>query len=197
MTPRLLAKALALISPWPEQKDACAAMITKRVALLRDAYDHLETILPPGKLKKELGKIARDLKMTRRLLRQCSETGRAMAFGEDAPAILDMLDRAIDSAQFHHDALVVPPPSRYKWDDIKALTARLTIELLRTFGSTTPTKTTDGNCYALASLLYERISGAGDANLEQYCRDALDHANEPGGGRIEPSIVAKVPFAGR
>jgi hypothetical protein len=63
VTPHLdLAGALQLIDPRPEQWDACAATITQRIKLLRDAHHFLEEIPSPGHLKKELKAIGRDLK---------------------------------------------------------------------------------------------------------------------------------------
>jgi hypothetical protein len=196
VTPHLdLSGALQLIDPRPEQWDACAATITQRIKLLRDAHHFLEEIPSPGHLKKELKAIGRDLKRTRAALQKYSAISKAMIFEKDEAkqkAFLGDLDWLIVSAQFYHDALVVRH-GRRPWDNIKAVTAKFAFELLTTFGAKEPTKTAarDGGVFLrLAALLYKGITGK-NADLGRYCGDALDHA---GDGRIEPNIVVRVPF---
>jgi hypothetical protein len=71
------------------------------------------------------------------------------------------------------------------------VTARLAAKLLTTFSASPPTKTPGGPFYELASVLYEGVTGKEGVHLEQYCRDVLDASD---GGRIEPSLVVRVPF---
>jgi hypothetical protein len=178
--------ALALIRPKPEQKAACAAMITERVALLRRVHLELSAIPSPGDLKKELEEIGKDLQTIRAAFRKYTKTCTALIFDKDAArreAFLGQLDHLIVSAQWHHGVLAVPPGGP-RWDNMQALVAKLAKELLTTFGAGPLTKTRGGAFYLLAGLLYRAITGE-VASLEQYCRDVLDN---PVGGRIEPSI---------
>ena len=102
----------------------------------------------------------------------------------------------IDSAEFYRNALVVRRGA-HRWDNIKALSARLAAELLRTYSASRPTKTVDGAYFHIASLVYEGVTGKSGVDLSQYCRDHLASAGKPGGGRIESSIVVRMPFVGR
>jgi hypothetical protein len=195
MTPRdIVGDALELIKPQREQKAACAATITERVALLRRVHLDLGAIPSPGELKKELEEIGNDLQTIRAAFRKYTEACRNLIFYNDAvkrEAFLDQLDHLIVSAQWHHAALVVPPGS-HRWDNVKALAGRFAKELLTTFSASPLTRARSGAFYRLATLLYEGITGE-VVSLEQYCRDVLDKADEPGGGRIEPSIVVRIP----
>jgi hypothetical protein len=201
----VVSDALALIKPRPEQEAACGDIIERRLRVLRKAHRSQAAIPSPGKLKKQLGDVGDAMKQTQRALRQLSDSSLALVFRTrgDTLLFLKRLDRAIHTTQLNHDTLAVPRGRRYHWDNVKALTARLAAELLRAFSAkhltkTTPTKETGpGEFYRLASLLYEGITGEADVDLSQYCRDVLDKANEPAGGRIEPNVMVKIPLAKR
>jgi hypothetical protein len=194
MTP-YLTDALALIGPTPERKNACAAMITERVALLHKVHQYLEALPSPGNLKEELKGIGEGLERIKTALEQHSEFATALIFWKDSvrqKGFLAELDELIDSTKFHRDAIVVQH-GRQPWDNLKALTAKFAFELLHTFGTKKPTKTAakDGGAFfGLANLLFKMVTGK-KADLKQYCCDVLDHA---GDSRIEPGVVARVPF---
>lgn len=149
--PDIVDRALRRIKPRPEQKDACIAVIKKRVELLRETHLSLKAIPSSGKLKEELADIGNALERMQDILSRCSETSRDLVFRGDVPVFLNMLNRAIDSAQRDHDRLVVPRRGRFRWDNVKALTAGLAHELLITFSAKPPTRTEGGAFYRLAS----------------------------------------------
>ena len=73
------------------------------------------------------------------------------------------------------------------------MTAKFAFKLLTTFGAEELTKTAAGDggeFLGLTALLYKGITGQ-ERRLGRYCCDVLDHA---GDGRIEPSIVVRLPF---
>jgi hypothetical protein len=191
LPPDIIDRALALIKPKPEHKAACVTAIRQRVEWLSRVHLDLGAIPSARDLKKRLKKIGDDLRRTKRLVEQSSCVAAVVG-----TAFLGDFDRLIDSAQFYHDAIVVRRGSP-RWDNVKAIAARYANELLRSFGSALPTKTPDGPFYNLASLLCEGATAKVGVDLEQYCRDVLDNVNELGGGRIEPSIVVRVPLAER
>jgi hypothetical protein len=189
----IVVRALVLISPNPAPQALCATTISVRVDLLRQTHQDLSAIPSPGDLKKGLETVGRDLERTRQSLQSVA----SVVFEKDVARqqrFFDELDWLIDSALFHHAALGVPRGSR-RWDNMKALAARFAAELLRTYSASPPTKTIDGVYFQLAALIYEGVTGAVGIDLSQYCRDVIDSADEPGGGRLEPSIVVRAPFA--
>lgn len=197
MSNDIVDRALTLIKPNAALADSCATTIRSRIDLLRQAHINLSTIPSPGKLKNDLKKIRDDLNRTRRNLQ--STIACAVVFekdGERQKAFFDELDRLIDSAEFYRNALVIPPGSR-RWDNLKALAARFAAELLKRYSVNAPTKTPNGVYFSLASMIYEGVTGKDNVDLSQYCRDHLDSADQPGGGRIEPGIVVRMPFAKR
>jgi hypothetical protein len=204
----IIDRALKLIAPKPEQKETCVAMIEEHVAVLGRAYLAQGAGPSPGKLKKQFKDIAADLRRIKQSLESstyapallwktaCGDADSADESGQaknlPAKAFLGELDRLIAAAEFLHGAIVVRPGAR-RWDNVKAVTASLAAKLLTTF-SARPllTASRGGAFYRLATLLYEAVTGE-VVSLEQYCRDVLDKADEPGGGRIEPSIVVRIP----
>jgi hypothetical protein len=213
LPPDIIERALRLIKPKPEQKAACA-MITERVALLRRVHLELSAIPSPGELKEQFKDIAADLRRIKQLLEPSTHAPALLwktAFGHadsaddetglpknlPAKAFLDELDWLIETAEFLHGAIGVRPGS-HRWDNVKAVTAKLAAKLLMAFGAGPLTKTRGGAYYRLATLLYKGVTGT-DVEvgaMEQYCRDVLDKADERGGGRIEPSLVVQAPFGG-
>jgi len=182
------ARALELISPNPEQRDLCATAIDARIQMLRGLARDIGSIPSPGDLKGELKEIVRDLKRTKRNFTKYSEVAKAATFWKDPErqeAFLTALNQGIEAAQFHHDALVIPPGSR-QFDNVKAMAASYAAELLRCY-SAEPLTPTGRICRELAELLYKEATGKA-ANLEPYCRQP---------GRIEPRPLFRVPFAKR
>jgi hypothetical protein len=176
------ARALALIRPKSKQRRACAAAVALRIKILRAAAQDVGAIPAPGALKTELKEIVRDLQRTKRTFAKRSVIARAVTFWKDAEqqqAFLAVLDQAIEAAQFHHDALVIPAGSP-QFDNVKAAAASCAAELLRCYG-------TGRGRRELAELLYQAATGKA-ASLEQYCRQL---------GRIEPSPLFKMQFAKR
>jgi hypothetical protein len=201
-----LDRALWLIKPKPEQQTACVAMIKERVGVLRRAYLAQSAAPSPGDLKKQLKNIAADLNHTRQLLEPSTyapallwrtalgDADRADKSGHaknlPAKAFLGDLDRLIAAAEFLHGALVVRPGAR-RWDNIKAVTARLAAKLLTTFSAEPIAASRGGAFYRLATVLHEAVTGENGVSLEQYCRDVLDSSD---GGRIEPNLMVRVPL---
>jgi hypothetical protein len=184
----MMPAALALIHPQPKQRRACAAAVALRIKILRAAAQDVGAIPSPGDLKKEFKKIAVDLERAKATLTRCSVVARAATFWKDSDqqkAFLAALDTAIDAAQFHHDALVIPPGGP-QFDNVKAAAVSCAAELLRLY-SAESLLPTSRICRELAELLYKEATGKA-ASLEQYCRQL---------GRIEPRPLFSMRFAER
>jgi hypothetical protein len=152
-------------------------------------WEEIRTLPKPGVLRQELKEIIRDLNRTKQAFTKYSKAAKAMIFWNDSTkqqAFFDAIDRCVESAQFHHDSLVVPPGG-HQWDNVKAIAAQYANDLLLSFSAKSPTKTSDGAFYQLAALLYKAATGE-NADLEQYCRQL---------GRIEPNVVVRISPAER
>jgi hypothetical protein len=182
----MMPAALALIRPTPEQHSTCVAAVAVRINILRAAARDAASTPSPSNLKKEFKTIADDLERAKATLTRCSAGARAATFWKDPDqqkAFLAALDTAIDAAQFHHDALVIPPGGP-AFDNVKAAAVTCAAELLRLY-SAESLLPTGRICRELAELLYKEATGKA-VKLTQYCREI---------GRIEPQHLFKIPPA--
>jgi hypothetical protein len=183
-------RALALIEPKPDQREACAEEVCTHVALLHMVVTDLANAPQPPAMKAVVhDKIEPVLRKLQAAL--AKHPTHSHAFAVDL-LFLAQLDRLIDAAKFVPQALVAPKPSRYKWDDAKGVAAKYADTLLRRFSAQRPTKYPGGAFYALASVLYEGATGERDVDLEKYCRQL----GRIRGGHVLRGLTFKAPTGG-
>ena len=136
--------ATELIEPPHEQEARCHDIIEQRLEMLRDVHRRQAAISSPGELKKQLQNIDRDLRRMRRSLERWP-SATDVVFDQDAikkQPFFDQIDLLINSTKFYGQA-IASAPGGHRWNNMKALSARLAYELLITFGIK-PTKTAEG-----------------------------------------------------
>ncbi len=186
-------RALALIEPKADQRDACALQVRTHVALLRTVAAESANAPQPHVMKEVIDQKIEPALRRLQIHLDPKRPAPSHAFavdllfrmsGVEQRAFVAAIKRLIDAADSSRKALVVPKPSRFKWDDVKALAAKYADTLVRAFGARPPTKYAGGRFYALAALLYEAATGRQEdaGHFAQYCRQL---------GRIRGGIILK------
>jgi hypothetical protein len=167
----VVSRAMDLLRPvaLPEWKCRdCLALIMSRTRVLRTQG----RIPAPGKLKDHINDVAKALKRTKRAITTLPRVSRVVhsAYGG---AFCNLLDEVLTTVQQHHNQIVqqkgCPPVDWAKYE--AAYGARYAISVWK---RERPTKTVNGTFYELASILYEGGTRIQGANLQRYCRRALD-----------------------
>jgi hypothetical protein len=178
----IVVRALDLIEPAPHRQDECRCTIESDVRLLKLVHDDSSNSISSAKLRESLSAAVDALTDVQFRIRSLPKKYRSLVFrglGEytapvDSDTYMDATKNLERGIAFLRDHLHVPKGSRPR-DPVKQVAALFARDLLRDYSAKKPTLTTEGPYLALASILYESVTGTEGADLRRYC----SHPDDP------------------
>ncbi len=178
-TAHIVDRALEEIRPASGQEAACRTEIEVASRQLNLLDDYFQGWLSPGVLKQHMSRLALSLRTTIKVIKSFPTADRELIFralSNDAgpinpAALLAQLESLGQRLALLRKSLNVSSGAP-RLHPVKLFAAHYARELLRRFADKAPTLTPEGPYLALASILYEGVTGKKDADMRRACARA-------------------------